>query len=79
MKKEVYKPRKGKANANKYLYKESQIKKIKQLAGNVLKRMGYVNEESSINSNTGFYSDDEDIQSSCESQLKSEQDQDVKT
>ena len=64
--KQVYKPRKGKINGNKELYKDHQIKQIKKLAGQVLKRLGYVYEDSDISSNTAFYSDDEDIESSSQ-------------
>ena len=64
--KEVYKPRKGKINGNKDLYKAHQIKQIKQLAGQMLKRMGYVEEESEKSNTTGFYADDEDIEQSSQ-------------
>ena len=64
--KQVYKPRKGKVNGNRDLYKDHQIKQIKKLAGQVLKRLGYVYEDSDTNSNTAFYSDDEDVESSSQ-------------
>ena len=63
-KKTVYKPRKGKANCNKHLFDESQIKKIKQETGQMLKRLGYVSEGADSTNPTGYYSDDEDIESS---------------
>ena len=87
--KQVYKPRKGKANCNKHLYNESQIKKIKQEAGQILKRLGYVNEHTELSNdtessnNTGYYSDDEDIESSvehnCETITRNGQETEVKT
>ena len=64
--KRVYKPPKGKANCNKDVYNESQIKKIKKEAGQMLKRMGYVKEDAETTNNTGYYSDDEDMESSIE-------------
>ena len=87
--KQVYKPRKGKANCNKHLYSESQIKKIKQEAGQILKRLGYVNEHTELSNdtesgnNTGYYSDDEDIESSiehnCETITRNGQETEIKT
>ena len=75
--KQVYKTRKGKVNDNKHLYKDDQIKQIKKLAGQVLKRLGYVNENTEINDKTGFYSDDEFIESSsqydCDTLIKNGQ------
>ena len=41
-KKEVYKPRVGKINANISKYSKHQLKQLKQLAGQMFKRMGYV-------------------------------------
>ena len=83
LKKEVYIPRKGKANCNKHLYSESQIKKIKQESGQMLKRMGYVKEDSDISNNTEYYSDDEDIESSiqhnCETFTRNGEEIEVKT
>ena len=66
--KQVYKPRKGKANANKQYYTESQIKELKREAGQMLKRLGYVKEGTDPTNKTGYYSDDEDIEFSVENQ-----------
>ena len=77
VKKEVYKPRKGKINGNRYLYKDHQIKKVKNIAGHMLKRMGYVNDENNLDSITGFYSDDEDIKSSLDTLAENNQDQEI--
>ena len=62
IKKEVYKPRKGKANCNKHIYTDSQVKEFKREAGLMLKRLGYVKEDTESVNNTGYYSDDEDIE-----------------
>lgn len=65
VKKVVYKPRLGKINASKLKYTKEQLRRIKQLAGQMLKRMGYVNEEKPDQVNeTGFFSDDEEIEDS---------------
>ena len=81
--KQVYKPRKGKANSNKHRYSESQIKLIKKEAGQILKRMGYVNEDNDSSNKTGYYSDDEDIESSiehnCETITRNGQETEIKT
>ena len=65
-KKQVYKPRKGKANCNQHLFNDAEIKKIKQETGQVLKRLGYVKEDAESSNTTGYYSDDEDIESSSQ-------------
>jgi len=74
-KKEVYKPRVGKINANKKKYTKSQISQIKQLSGQMLRRMGYIKgSKTSLKNNTGFYSDDDDVALShgyeCDSLVK---------
>ena len=68
--KQVYKPRKGKANGNAHIYTESQIKELKREAGQLLKRLGYVDEGTESTNKTGYYADDEDIEFSIENQWK---------
>lgn len=75
VKKEVYKPRVGKINANKKKYSQSQISQMKKLAGQMIRRMGYLKSSKSIEKNeTEIFSDDEDVASSkdyeCDSLIK---------
>ena len=55
--------------------KTIKLNKVKNIAGRILKRMGYVNDESNLDSITGFYSDDEDIKSSLDTLSENNQDQ----
>ncbi|CAI2363576.1 unnamed protein product [Moneuplotes crassus] len=65
VKKQVYKPRVGKVNANKSKYTKDQLSQIKKLAGQMIRRMGYLETENELDkTDTGFFSDDEEVDAS---------------
>lgn len=74
-KKEVYKPRVGKINANRKRFSKTQIAQLKRLGGQMFRRMGYLKGTTCADkSDTGFFSDDDDVYQShdydCDSLIK---------
>jgi hypothetical protein len=64
-KKQVYKPRVGKINSNRDKFSQSQISQMKKLAGQMIRRLGYLENDNPLDeTDTGIFSDDEDIEES---------------